>query len=108
MTLLSFQTTIAADRAVITLQGELDVAGSGLLESELDRIIADHSPSTVVFDLSGLDFMDSTGLRLVLKWDGAARRDGMQLRLLPGPPGVQRVFEVTGLSERLPFASGGP
>jgi anti-anti-sigma factor len=49
--------------------------------------------------------MDSTGLRLLLRWDGEARSDGMQLRLRPGPPAVQRVLAVSGLLERLPFAS---
>jgi anti-anti-sigma factor len=54
-----------------------------------------------------LTFIDSTGLRLVLEWDSVARRDGLRLRLRPGPPAVQRVFEVTGVIERLPFAVAG-
>ena len=103
MTLLSFQTTIAGDRAVITLQGELDVAGSGLLESELDRILADHSPTTIVLDLSGLDFMDSTGLRLVVLSDAKAREGGWQLELRRGNESVHRVFEITRMAERLNF-----
>ena len=103
MTLLSFQTTIAGDRAVITLQGELDVAGSGLLESELDRILSDHSPTTVVFDLSGLDFMDSTGLRLVVLSDAKAREGGWTLELVRGNESVHRVFEITRMAERLNF-----
>ncbi len=104
MTLLSFQTTIAGDRAVITLQGELDVAGSGLLESELDRILDDHSPTTVVLDLSGLDFMDSTGLRLVVLSDAKAREGGWTLELVRGNESVHRVFEITRMAERLNFA----
>ncbi len=106
MTLLSFQTTIADDRAVITLQGELDVAGSGLLESELDRILHDHSPATVVLDLSGLDFMDSTGLRLVVLSDAKAREGGWNLELVPGNESVHRVFEITRMAERLNFVGG--
>ncbi len=103
MTLLSFQTTVTGDSAKITLHGELDVAGSGLLESELDRILADHSPSTIVLDLSGLDFMDSTGLRLVVLSDAKARENGWRLELVRGNDSVHRVFEITRMAERLNF-----
>ena len=105
MTLLSFQTTIAGDRAVITLQGELDVAGSGLLESEFDRILVDHAPSTIVLDLSGLEFMDSTGLRLVVLSDAKAREGGWRLELVRGSESVHRVFEITRMAERLNFVT---
>ncbi len=49
--------------------------------------------------------MDSSGLRLLLRWDAEARRDGFSLQLVPGPAPVQRVFELTGMTERLPFIS---
>ena len=105
MTLLSFQTTVTGDTAVVTLQGELDVAGSTLLEGELDRIISDHSPSTLVLDLSGLDFMDSTGLRLVVLTDAKAREGGWRFELVRGNESVHRVFEITRMAERLNFTT---
>ena len=103
MTLLSFQTTVTGDTAVVTLHGELDVAGAGLLESELDRILSDHSPTTVQIDLSGLDFMDSTGLRFVVLSDAKAREGGWRLDLVRGNESVHRVFEITRMAERLNF-----
>jgi anti-sigma B factor antagonist len=104
VTLLSFQTTITGDTAVVTLQGELDVAGSNLLEGELDRVVADHAPATVVLDLSGLEFMDSTGLRLVVLTDAKAREGGWRFELIRGNDSVHRVFEITRMAERLNFA----
>ncbi len=103
MTSLSYQTNVTGDTAVVSLQGELDVAGSGLLESELDRILGEHSPGTVVIDLSGLDFMDSTGLRFVVLSDARAREAGWQLELIRGNEAVHRVFEITRMAERLNF-----
>jgi anti-sigma B factor antagonist len=85
--------------------GELDLASVDQLDGML-RELRETGFDQIELDLSALTFMDSTGLRLVLSWDNAARRDGMRLRLLPGSPAVQRVFEVTGVAERLPFASG--
>lgn len=34
-------------------------------------------------------------------WDARARRDGMSLAVIPGPPVVQRVFEIAGVMDRL-------
>jgi anti-anti-sigma factor len=84
--------------------GELDLATVDQLDSEL-RGLRESGFDQLEIDLSALTFMDSTGLRLLLRWDGEARSDGMQLRLRPGPPAVQRVLAVSGLLERLPFAS---
>ncbi len=103
MTLLTFQTSTREDVAVVTLEGELDVAGSALLEAELDRVVAEHGPASIILDLSGLDFMDSTGLRLVVLTDAKAREAGWQLLLVRGNESVHRVFEITRMAERLTF-----
>jgi anti-sigma B factor antagonist len=103
VTLLNFQTTVTGDVAVVALTGELDVAGSALLENELSRIIADHEPAGIVLDLSGLDFMDSTGLRLVVLADERAQAEGWSLTLVRGQPDVHRVFVITRMTDRLRF-----
>jgi anti-anti-sigma factor len=83
--------------------GELDLSTVDRLDGTL-RELREAGFDQLELDLSALTFIDSTGLRLVLAWDGEARRDGMSLRLRPGPPAVQRVFELTGVVDRLPFA----
>ena len=103
MSLLSFQTTVTGDVAVIRLSGELDVAGAGLLEQELERVTADHSPGSIVLDLTTLEFMDSTGLRLVVLADARCRERGIRLALVRGPDPVHKVFEITRMVERLEF-----
>jgi anti-anti-sigma factor len=103
VTLLSFQTTVTGDVAVVSLTGELDVAGSALLDAELERITVDHAPPTIVLDLSGLDFMDSTGLRLVVLGDARAKELGRRLVIVRGNDSVHRVFEITRMAERLNF-----
>lgn len=103
MTLLGFQTTVTGDLAVVALSGELDVAGADLLEHELTRISADHAPGGLVLDLSRLAFMDSTGLRLVVLADERARREGRRFACVRGQTDVQRVFEMTRMTDRLHF-----
>jgi anti-anti-sigma factor len=103
VTLLNFQTTVTGDVAVVVMAGELDVAGSGLLERELERIAVDHEPRRIVLDMSELDFMDSTGLRLVVLANQRAAAAGRQLTLVKGPTDVHRVFEITRMTDRLQF-----
>lgn len=86
----------------VPLNGELDFATAFDVEMKLEQAIRDADE--VVVDLSQLDFIDSTGIRTLLEAHQAARRDGVTLRLLPGPDAVQRVFEMTGLLDELPFA----
>ncbi len=47
--------------------------------------------------------MDSSGLRLILSAHSAARREGATLQIVPGPPAVQRVFQICGVEEDLLF-----
>jgi anti-anti-sigma factor len=103
VTLLSFKTTVTGNVAVVALTGELDVAGSGLLEHELDRVMADYAPRALVLDLSELEFMDSTGLRLVVLADARAAQQGHTFAIVRGKTDVQRVFEITRMTERLRF-----
>jgi anti-anti-sigma factor len=103
VTLLSFQTTVTGEVAVVALSGELDVAGAALLEHELDPVAADHDPRALVLDLSRLAFMDSTGLRLVVLADQQAREHDRNFALVRGQEDVQRVFEITRMVDRLKF-----
>ncbi|MEA2287828.1 MAG: hypothetical protein QOJ21_3871 [Solirubrobacteraceae bacterium] len=81
--------------------GELDIATAPRLE----RALAEgRTPGdSVVLDLADLEFMDSTGLRVIIRGVEAAQRGGWELRLRKGPPTVHRVFEIAGVLDALPF-----
>jgi anti-anti-sigma factor len=102
---LEFETTRNGTVAVIAATGELDLSGAALLEAELDRLAEDQELGTLVLDLRGLEFMDSSGLRLVVLADMRARDAGRRLVLVRGAETVHRVFEITRMSERLEFVS---
>ena len=87
---------------IARVTGELDIAaasGTG------DRIVAavPRTARGLVVDFRELEFIDSTGLRLVLRLDAESRQDGFELRLVPGGAAIQRVFELTGTAGMLPF-----
>jgi anti-anti-sigma factor len=98
---------IAADRddrrARLVLGGELDMAARFQAEQALDRLLAEPVEQLVV-DLGEVTFVDSTGMGLVLEVHDRSRSEGFKLRLLRGPDEVQRVFELAGVADVLPFA----
>ncbi len=90
------------DEHVIALTGELDLDGAERVEQELLRAEATDA-RRIVLDLSDLRFIDSTGIRLILAADARSRADGDRLVLIRGPQAVQRVFELTGIVDLMPF-----
>jgi anti-anti-sigma factor len=93
-----------AGAVTIRLAGELDVATAPRVEEELKQAEAGEE-ATIVLDLSGLTFMDSTGVRLVLSAHARSRQDSDRLRLVRGPHAVHRVFELSGVADTLPFVA---
>lgn len=83
-----------------TLRGELDISTATALEDDLRRVEA-SKPALIVLDLKQLEFMDSTGLRLLISADTRARDDGRRLAIVKGNEMVQRVLRLTRLDERL-------
>ncbi len=91
-------------RHVLVLSGELDMASSPALE-EAVRGICTGPTEALTVDLSRLTFMDSTGLRVVLLAKELCEGHGCEFLVITGPPQIQRLFEVTGILERLPFSA---
>ena len=100
---LELRSERTGEQHVIALCGELDLAGADQVTEELLRVEATDACEIVV-DLSELRFIDSSGIRLIVEADGRSRADGNRSRLIRGPALVRRVFEIRGVTDRLPFA----
>ena len=88
--------------ALVTVTGEIDVESCGLLRDGLLRVVTDENDRCLVVNLSGVSFMDSTGLGvLVGVWRRLAARRGSLA--LASPSGqVQRLLRTAGLTKILP------
>ncbi|HEY5189133.1 MAG TPA: STAS domain-containing protein [Solirubrobacteraceae bacterium] len=86
--------------AIIAVSGELDLASSPVLDTELERA-ADSGSELLVLDLRRLDFMDSTGLSIIVKAHQRLAENGRVLSLVRGPQQVQRLLDLTGVAERI-------
>ena len=92
------------EHKVLMASGEIDVASVPAFRAQLLPLVQAPAPS-VVLDLSGVRFIDSAGLRVIV--DGltrARRRDG-DLRLACPQASLRRTFEITGLDQVLSIHS---
>lgn len=81
-------------RVVVTVTGELDLSQAERLGERLDPLI---TPGAVVaLDATGLTFMDSTGLRMLLRATKRAADRGAGFRLVAPQAAVLRVLELSG------------
>jgi len=96
--------TVHGDPGIVRfeLAGELDVASASRLDERLAAVALGPDVG-LALDLRGLEFMDSSGLRSILRADAQARRDGAAMTIVRGPEPVDRVFALTRLHERLRF-----
>jgi anti-sigma B factor antagonist len=100
MTILEVESSERDGLVHVTLRGELDLSTVGKVDDELQSVEG-AGPKVVVLDLSKLTFLDSTGLRCVVRADERARGESRRLVVVRGPEAVQRVFEITRLEERI-------
>jgi len=91
----------SAGRVILALSGELDMASAESLERALDGD-AVTGETMVVLDLQQLQFIDSTGLRIILMALERCQERGQKFAITPGSPQVQRLLSVTGVAEHLP------
>lgn len=97
---LSITVTQEAERAVLMLDGELDMASA----PQLQRAVEDPElagTGLVVLDLHRLEFIDSTGLRIILAARKLCSERDQELAVTQGSQQVERLLSVTGMSEHL-------
>lgn len=93
------------DRQTFVLRGELDLSSADKVGAMLSQACS-AGPSALVIDLSEVTYMDSSGLRLIIATSHQCHENKTEFALVPGPPEVQRLFDLTGATENLPFTGG--
>jgi anti-sigma B factor antagonist len=85
------------DVAIIGVVGYVDLSTVPELKAALER----HDAPVLRVDLSGVSFLDSSGLQVLLAAHKRARDGGRRLVLVAPSPTVRRLFEITGLDGEL-------
>lgn len=85
---------------MLALHGELDLVGAPLLQGEIESAAVEGAP-LIVLDLEDLQFIDSSGLRVILSAHERARERGQAFALTRGSQQVQRLLSIAGVSGHL-------
>ena len=88
------------ETAIVALEGEIDLSTASEAEQRIQAAEA-NSPGRLVIDLREVTFMDSSGLRVLLTAHRRAEELGRDFALVKGGGTVNRLLDVTGLSDRL-------
>ncbi len=83
---------------LVSVVGEVDVATAPQLRGLLQEAVAEGSP-TVAVDLTGVTFIDSTALGVLIEAKKLCDGEGGTMRIAVSEPRILKIFEITGLTE---------
>lgn len=102
---LTYQTQCRAMTA--QLSGEIDHHAARSLMRELDQAIESRSPRTLVLDMSGVSFMDSSGIAVLLRTLRRMQELGGTMEVISVPPQAGKVLRSAGVHKLIPLTFAG-
>lgn len=81
----------------VALRGEIDHHNAALWRGDIDRLILEKKPKKLFLDLGHIDFMDSSGLGLIMGRYSLLKKLGCELILLNPSCAVERICRLAGL-----------
>nr|WP_218909200.1 STAS domain-containing protein [Nocardiopsis sinuspersici] len=94
-------TRVESRSVIVAIEGELDIATAADLQEHIQSAINDHGP-WLILDLSGLEFMDSSGLNVIINAYRTVRELGGSLALAALNERVTKVVRLVGLHRQVP------
>ena len=104
----SSKLTHSFDSGRLTLKptGEIDHHSAISLREEADALIYRTRPALLTIDLSSIDFMDSSGLGLIMGRYALVKRYGGAMAVLDPSPAVIRIIRLAGMDKMVPIKIG--
>lgn len=100
---LILENSTRGEATVVAVAGELDALSAPQLDAHLEALELEH-PALVVADLTGVEFLDSTGLGVLIKTLTHLRENGGELVLVATSPRVVKVLTITGMDQVMTVA----
>ena len=99
-----FRCEVVPDRTGVRIcpVGELDFATVARVDAELSELWS-VGFKRLELDLRRVGHIDSTGLRMLMAWNGRSAADGIAFGVIPGPPAVQRALDAAGVADQLTY-----
>lgn len=91
-------------RLTVSFEGELDHHSARQAMHTVERLIDENMPRDCELDLSGLSFMDSSGIALIIRTSERMRVLGGRAWIADPAPQAQRVIDASGIDRLVPVA----
>ena len=101
---VGWETSELGDGYHVELSGELDISSAASVESRLMEL-EQRDPERLYLDLRRVNFIDSTGLSMIINADGRAKKAGRRLTIVSGEGVPRRILRTVGLEDRLDVLS---
>jgi anti-anti-sigma factor len=105
MTRFEFDERRTGPVAEVALSGELDMTATFRLEPAIDRLLETGDVRELVLDLTGVDFVDSSGLGLLLTTHERTTQAAVSMAIVGTRPEIERVFQLAGIHDVLPISA---
>ena len=102
---MSVEIKVKGETVTACLQGEIDHHSAGEMRREIDRAVDLNMPASLTLDFSGVTFMDSSGIGLVMGRYRNLAKTGAQLRVMGTSPQIYKMMKLAGI-ERLAQLEG--
>ena len=96
----------SAGKLTIHMAGELDHHSAKSALTDIDRLLDEYMPRDAVLDMSGLTFMDSAGIALILKTERRMRSSGGRACIMNPARQPLRVLDASGIERMIPVRGG--
>lgn len=97
--IMDMTTLVKDDKMIIYLSGEIDHHSARDIREGVDRLLISQRPKTLILDLSGIDFMDSSGLGLVLGRYRKIKEAGAEMYLANVDERTMRILKMAGVDK---------
>ena len=94
---MDMTTLVKDEKMIIYLSGEIDHHSAKEIREGADRLIISHRPSVFILDLAGVDFMDSSGLGLVLGRYKKIKELGGDMYISNASPRTTKILKMAGV-----------
>jgi anti-sigma B factor antagonist len=99
---LDLETSTQGDTSVVSLRGEIDVYTAPRLRQALIDLVS-QGATDIVVDMDKVDFLDSTGLGVLVGGLKRVKSNDGDLRLVVTQDRIMKIFDITGLSKVFPI-----
>ena len=103
---MNISTAFSSGRLTIFLSGELDHHEAKCTINTIDELLDEYMPRDCVLDLSGLTFMDSSGIAVIIRTSRRMRALGGRVWIENPAKQAMRVIDASGIDRLVPVATG--